>query len=276
MNINALKRWLSVRLGGELAKVILKVSILPRSYFPVLIASSCAAVAAPAFLQDFTIYHRVFICAYWVVAIWMAVIVFAPIFDLLVRRFRLPLVRAVFIFSFIVDLCVVPPLLLLTAKRAGELDLHLQTMGVVFPLHFSLMLAIMHKNLEVFERHFLRSGVTVSWWLQKGGEPDPIEDLLPPDKRGPVILMQASGHHVQIHTTKGSHLIRCSFSSALQKMRPDTGHLVHRSYWVRKEEILRVFYENGNPKLETRSGQIIPVSRKAIERLKESLAAGGT
>lgn len=255
----------------DLIKVMFESSIQEKSLRVLALAGICISLSAPAYLHEFPIRERIWVVLLWFSMIWIVTLSFASVFDFLVRKLRLSLSGAIFLYTFSLDSIFSPIIVFLTASQSDMPDLYVQALGIAFPVHFTAMAVITYWNLEKFERHFRKAGTSVYWWIQNRRIPDSLEDQLPFEKRGPILVVQASGHYVEVRTTIGNHIIRCTFREALKNLDPSAGHLVHRSYWVRKGEIVRVFYTNGNPKLETRDGQIIPVSRRAINRLKEDL-----
>lgn len=87
-----------------------------------------------------------------------------------------------------------------------------------------------------------------------------------------VLIVSASKNYTIITTSIGERIIRVPFTQAV-KDATTPGIQIHRSHWVANSELKRLFYENGNPKLETVSGTVLPVSRNAVSLIREVLAA---
>lgn len=63
--------------------------------------------------------------------------------------------------------------------------------------------------------------------------------------------------------------VRSSLTCAIEKYCPGTeGMRVHRSHWVAYAEIAEVKYICGNPRITLKTGEMIPASREAYNKLK--------
>jgi len=102
----------------------------------------------------------------------------------------------------------------------------------------------------------------------------PILDRLPAEKRGQIQYMSAEGNYVMVTTSAGKELIRLTLMEAEAEV-SQSGIRIHRSHWVATDELTRLRYDKGNPKIELKSGTILPASRKAIPLIREALGEGG-
>ncbi len=98
-----------------------------------------------------------------------------------------------------------------------------------------------------------------------------LNGLLPPEKRGTVLRLEADNQYIQVYTEKGNALLRLSLTEA-EKMVPEkAGVRIHRSHWIQKERIDELFFENGNPRIRDKGGLLLPVSRNAVPAVREVL-----
>lgn len=91
---------------------------------------------------------------------------------------------------------------------------------------------------------------------------------LPPEKRSKILRIESYRNYLTIHTKKGEHILRATLKEFVQRLGPGVGTVVHRSHWIRNSEIVGFNYVDGNPRLSTADGQIIPVSRKKVKIVK--------
>ncbi len=96
------------------------------------------------------------------------------------------------------------------------------------------------------------------------GEPAIVGSLLArlPAKLGRnVLALEAEDHYVRIHTDLGSTLVLARLSDAITELGPIEGVRVHRSYWVRKGAVTRVFTQGKGLRLKLTNGLEVPVSQ---------------
>jgi len=62
-----------------------------------------------------------------------------------------------------------------------------------------------------------------------------------------------------------------SLAEAQGKVPAADGMRIHRSHWVAFDQMVRLKFENGNPKLVITSGETLPVSRGQVSKLKKHL-----
>ncbi len=132
--------------------------------------------------------------------------------------------------------------------------------------------------LKMFEGRIADALVTErrlcpAWWPVS---PDAMgreteQSALP--KRGKVLWVQSQNQYVCVQTDQGEHFVRTSLKDAMLSLHADDGMQVHRSLWIRFDQIRDIFYENGNPRVRTTSGTDFPVSRTHLKALKEQLDA---
>jgi hypothetical protein len=95
-----------------------------------------------------------------------------------------------------------------------------------------------------------------------------LQPLLAPDIQGRVLRMVVENQYLRVTTETGEEVIRCSLGQAEQLVAAGTGLRIHRSYWIARDQIDELFFENGNPRLKTTAGEVLPVSRSAQEMIR--------
>lgn len=95
----------------------------------------------------------------------------------------------------------------------------------------------------------------------KPGTIDDLISLLPPERRGVLLALEAEDHYLRVHTDRGNALIHNRFSDALSRVATVDGLRVHRSWWVARSAIERVARDGDRLALHMRGGLVVPVSR---------------
>ncbi len=96
-------------------------------------------------------------------------------------------------------------------------------------------------------------------------------ELLPADRRGPVLMLKSELHYLQVVTEQGSGLILYNLGDAVEQLAEVPGMLVHRSYWVAFDAIERLLRKGRQGELELRDGSRVPVSRTRLAELSRRL-----
>ena len=96
--------------------------------------------------------------------------------------------------------------------------------------------------------------------------------LVPPDKRGRLILLKSELHYLQVSTDQGSTLILYNLADAIGQLPVDMGILVHRSYWVALDAIDELIKSGRQGELRLRDGRLVPVSRSRLREVSAILA----
>lgn len=146
----------------------------------------------------------------------------------------------------------------------------------VYMVLFLLTWAFVHVYLTLMENIFAdilaKANLPTRIFPQfRTEKTDALQKLLPNNVRGPVRYIQAQDKYVQVATFNGNHLLPMPLSQAVSKIDPQSGMRVHRSLWISWEEVDRVVYENGNPRIIGKDGEVWPVSRKHVKQLKSEL-----
>ncbi len=110
---------------------------------------------------------------------------------------------------------------------------------------------------------------TTSSHSKKSAEDCPFMANLGPNAGKRLIRLAMSDHYIEAHTETGMHLLHMRFSDAVKMLDTDHGAQVHRSHWVRFDEIAKVKTENQKTVLVMADGFNVPVSRSRKKNLKE-------
>ena len=103
-------------------------------------------------------------------------------------------------------------------------------------------------------------------------EPAGFTLLLPPDKRGKLILLKAELHYLQVVTDAGSTLILYNLSDAVRQLPPHKGMMVHRSYWVAVDAVAKLVRRGRQGELHLHDGRTVPVSRSRLQEVSGRLS----
>jgi len=112
------------------------------------------------------------------------------------------------------------------------------------------------------------------WWPVKNPTTALVMEL-PKDIRGQIIRLHSENQYVNVVTEKGAHLIRSTLAEAISKLNEKEGLRVHRSLWIRKDQITKIQYEKGNPKILDIHDQSFPISRNKISEIKAACFPNG-
>jgi hypothetical protein len=104
------------------------------------------------------------------------------------------------------------------------------------------------------------------------GSPDAPALLarLPVEKRGALVALSAEDHYVRVRTTRGEELVLMRLSDAIGETHPVRGLKVHRSHWVALGQVIAVRRSGDRTRLAMAQGPEIPVSRGALQTLREA------
>ncbi len=99
-----------------------------------------------------------------------------------------------------------------------------------------------------------------------------LQSLLPPELRGRVRRISVESQYLRIFTDQGQSVIRCSLGKATGLVPQKSGIRIHRSHWLACEDIENLHFDNGNPRVTDSFGDIFPVSRSAVDTIREKLS----
>lgn len=126
----------------------------------------------------------------------------------------------------------------------------------------------MHILRERILATFAISADTFPYWKPTLFETCRLQELLPPERRGTVLRIDAANQYVQVFTEKGEALIRISLNEASELLPQQSGLRVHRSHWVARQNMAEIWFENGNPRLKDGNGEVVPVSRNMADKVR--------
>ena len=95
--------------------------------------------------------------------------------------------------------------------------------------------------------------------------------LLPADKVGSLIYLEAELHYLSVVTSKGRSLILYNLKDAIAELSAESGIQVHRSFWVAIGQIDRLTTEGRQGRVILKSGESLPVSRQRLKSVKAAL-----
>ncbi len=96
----------------------------------------------------------------------------------------------------------------------------------------------------------------------------PFHKRLDPTLRGAEVqMLKSEDHYLKVTTSKGTELIRCSLSSAMDELADLDGKQVHRSFWVAHDAILGVKRHGNAYRLVLRDDVTAPLSRRRYREL---------
>lgn len=93
---------------------------------------------------------------------------------------------------------------------------------------------------------------------------------LPDDFVGPIVRVSVRDHFVDVVTLRQTTTVRMRFGDAISEMAGVLGYCTHRSHWVVADAIEAVLQDGGKTTLRLVNGDIVPVSRKYREELKQA------
>ena len=167
----------------------------------------------------------------------------------------------------------------LSLGRSHSFAIHnLQTTGFLQPLFFKVINEILPKHFSfgtlLYIVHFyvhIDMEKTAGFAQNKNSYRQkesfyasdiPFLRKLPKASKKIPQLLQAQEHYLKVITDSDTTLILYKFGQALNELPEESGHQVHRSFWVSKENILGWFIDANNIHIKLRHGSTAPVSRR--------------
>ena len=96
---------------------------------------------------------------------------------------------------------------------------------------------------------------------------DGHQDLAELIRNNHVLHVYSDDHYLKIECEEGAHFVRGRMKDALAYLREIDGVQTHRSHWVSRSHLRRVFREGRDFKVMLRDGSIIPVARSRASQL---------
>ncbi len=169
----------------------------------------------------------------------------------------------------------------LSLGRSHSFAIHnLQTTGFLQPLFFKIITEVLPKHLAfgtlLYIVHFyvnieIQKTTDINHNKALNQEQEllytnvndiPFLRKLPKVSQKFPQLLQAQEHYLKVTTDSETTLILYKFGQALNELPAESGHQVHRSFWVSKDNILGWFIDANNVHIKLRHGSTAPVSRR--------------
>ena len=96
-----------------------------------------------------------------------------------------------------------------------------------------------------------------------------IVSRLPLNLRGNLISLSVQDHYVEVTTSNGTGLVHFRLTDAIDDCDGVDGLQIHRSHWVALAGIKSVFRQNSKVMVETIKGDVLPVSRTYLPKIKQ-------
>lgn len=133
------------------------------------------------------------------------------------------------------------------------------------------------------ERRLLQATGGVAPETQQPGAPEPdaaesdpgprkhrLAERLSAGFEGPIVALQSDDHYVHVHGRKGRELLLIRLREAIAEMGDEPGEQIHRSWWVARSGIDKIVRSGRSWNVHLINGEVAPVSRDAIYRLRQS------
>ena len=88
-------------------------------------------------------------------------------------------------------------------------------------------------------------------------------------KHAEVLMLKAEDHYLRVSTSKGTQLIRCNLSEAIDELGDLDGRRMHRSFWVARSAILAIKRHGNAYQLIMKDGKTAPLSRRRYSELSK-------
>ncbi len=99
--------------------------------------------------------------------------------------------------------------------------------------------------------------------------------FLPKELQCDLRRVEAQQQYVNIVTQNGSLMVRMRFKQAIAMIPDRLGLQVHRSLWIAKDQIDKITYVDGNPRILAIDGETYPISRSKVKSVKDALVDDG-
>lgn len=93
---------------------------------------------------------------------------------------------------------------------------------------------------------------------------------LSPKFVGPILALQSEDHYVRVHGPRRSELVLMRLRESIAEMDGERGDQIHRSWWIARAGVAQVERTGRSWSVHLLNGEIAPVSRDAVYRLRQS------
>ena len=154
-----------------------------------------------------------------------------------------------------------------------EIIRHLHPYPVPTRLEIFVPFLLLNGLVDIFILWQFKSQICLRAYKQRH-KTQPINALLPTQKRNEIWAISAADHYVEIVTEHSRHMLRMTMKSAVAKTGEGEGLRVHRSHWVAYRAMLSHIKEGERYFLILRNGERIPVSPKMAPEVQRHLDKG--
>ncbi len=99
---------------------------------------------------------------------------------------------------------------------------------------------------------------------------DQLLRRLPEDFGTDIVYIKSSDHYVEVHAPHRQQMLLMRFGDCVSELAGADGIKVHRSYWVARRHVKKLFRRDGKPWLLLSNGTSIPVSRTYLPEVREA------
>lgn len=82
-------------------------------------------------------------------------------------------------------------------------------------------------------------------------------------------MLKAEDHYLRVSTSKGTHLLRCNLSEAIDELDAIDGQRVHRSFWIARSAVVSIKRHGSAYQIVMKDGKTIPLSRRRYRELSK-------
>ena len=93
---------------------------------------------------------------------------------------------------------------------------------------------------------------------------------LPEDFGTDIVYIKSSDHYVEVHAPHRQHLLLMRFGDCVSELAGADGIKVHRSYWVARRHVEKLFRRDGKSWLLLSNGTSVPVSRTYLPDVRKA------
>lgn len=86
-----------------------------------------------------------------------------------------------------------------------------------------------------------------------------------------ILRLEADRQYVRIHTARRQIYVRGRFSEAIALLPPKAGIRIHRSHWVRNDQIGHLVRAGSRIAVVIKSGETLPISRSKLSKVRRLL-----
>ncbi len=108
-------------------------------------------------------------------------------------------------------------------------------------------------------------------WRANGDVQVPLLLKLPPEKRARIRRIHAANQYIEVVTDAGLAMLRMPLRDAVALIPAEIGWLCHRSLWIRKDEVVALAFQRGQPQITDRDGETYSISRACVPEIREWL-----